>query len=89
MNFISINKSLNTDKLKDGSPDVLLYAYNDITQQWDTLDKLQRYKSLDTDKKCGYLIELQHFSKFAVGGIQPPVDETWKLVYIIMSILFI
>ena len=71
LSYITINKSLNTDKLKDGCPDVLLYAYNEITQQWDTLDTLQRYKLFDTADKCGYLIKLQHFSKFAVGGIQP------------------
>jgi len=76
LGYITINKLLNTNKLKDGCPDLSLYAYNEKNQQWNTLDKLQRYKSLDTDKKCGYLIELQHFSKFAVGGIQPPVDET-------------
>ncbi|HEY5738059.1 MAG TPA: hypothetical protein VIS28_07255, partial [Nitrososphaeraceae archaeon] len=71
LSYITINKSLNTDKLKDGCPDVLLYAYNEITQQWDTIDTLQRYKLFDTEDKCGYLIKLQHFSKFAVGGIQP------------------
>ncbi len=74
--YISINKSLNTHKLKDGCPDVSLYAYNEKNQQWNTLDKLQRYKLLDTEEKCGYFIELQHFSKFAVGGSQPPIDET-------------
>lgn len=71
LSYISINKSLNTAKLKDGCPDVSLYAYNEINQQWDTLDKLQRYKLFDTGQKCGYIVELQHFSKFAVGGIQP------------------
>ncbi len=76
LSYISINKSLNTAKLMDGCPDVSLYAYNEIKQQWDTLDKLQRYKLFDTDEKCGYIIELKHFSKFAVGGIQPPIDET-------------
>lgn len=76
LSYISINKSFNTAKLKDGCPDVSLYAYNEINQQWDTLDKLQRYKLFDTDEKCGYIIELKHFSKFAVGGTQPPIDET-------------
>ncbi len=76
LGYISVNKSLNIHKLKDGCPDLSLYAYNEINQQWNTLDKLQRYKLLDTAEKCGYLIELQHFSKFAVGGIQPPIDET-------------
>ncbi len=76
LSYISINKSFNTAKLMDGCPDVSLYAYNEIKQQWDTLDKLQRYKLFDTDEKCGYIIELKHFSKFAVGGIQPPIDET-------------
>ena len=71
LSYIAIDKSLNTDKLKDGCPDVSLYAYNEITQQWDTLDTLQRHKLFDTEDKCGYLIKLQHFSKFAVGGIQP------------------
>jgi hypothetical protein len=71
LSYIAIGKSLNTDKLKDGCPNVSLYAYNEITQQWDTLDTLQRYKLFDTEDKCGYLIKLQHFSKFAVGGIQP------------------
>jgi hypothetical protein len=76
MSYISINKSLNTDKLIDGCPNVSLYAYNEKNQQWNTLDKLQRYKLFDTEEKCGYFIEFQHFSKFAVGGTQPPVDET-------------
>jgi hypothetical protein len=71
LSYIAIDKSLNTDKLKDGCPDVSLYAYNEITQQWDTLDTLQRHKLFDTEDECGYLIKLQHFSKFAVGGIQP------------------
>ena len=71
LSYIAIDKSLNTDKLKDGCPDVSLYAYNEITQQWDKLDTLQRYKLFDTEDKCGYLLKLQHFSKFAVGGIQP------------------
>lgn len=72
LSYISINKSLNTAKLQDGCPDVSLYVYNEINQQWNTLDKLQRYKFIDTDEKCGYILELQHFSKFAVGGSQPP-----------------
>ncbi|HSE99258.1 MAG TPA: SpaA isopeptide-forming pilin-related protein [Nitrososphaeraceae archaeon] len=76
MSYISINKSLNTDKLIDGCPNVSLYAYNEKNQQWNTLDKLQRYKLFDTEEKCGYVIKFQHFSKFAVGGTQPPVDET-------------
>jgi hypothetical protein len=71
LSYISINKSLNTAKLNDGCPDVSLYAYNEINEQWDTLDKLQRYGLFDTEEKCGYIIKLQHFSKFAVGGIKP------------------
>jgi len=71
LSYISINKSLNTAKLNDGCPDISLYAYNEINEQWDTLDKLQRYGLFDTEEKCGYIIKLQHFSKFAVGGIKP------------------
>ena len=76
LSYISVNKSLDTDKLNDGCPDLSLYTYNEINEQWNTIDKLQRYKLFDTDEKCGYVIKLQHFSKFAVGGIKPPVDQT-------------
>jgi hypothetical protein len=72
LSYISINKSLDIDKLNDGCPDVSLYAYNEINEQWNILDKLQRYGLFDTEEKCGYIIKLQHFSKFAVGGIKPP-----------------
>ena len=72
LSYISIDKSLDIDKLNDGCPDVSLYAYNEINEQWNILDKLQRYGLFDTEEKCGYIIKLQHFSKFAVGGIKPP-----------------
>ncbi|HJT85856.1 MAG TPA: hypothetical protein VJ697_15340 [Nitrososphaeraceae archaeon] len=71
LSYISINKYLDTSKLEDGCPDVSLYAYNEIDKQWNILDKLQRYEFLDTQEKCGYVMELPHFSKFAVGGIKP------------------
>jgi hypothetical protein len=61
---------LNISKLPDGCPDVKLYSFNEFDAKWQQLDKPIRSATLDTHDECGYILQTQHFSKFAVGGIR-------------------
>jgi hypothetical protein len=70
---ILVSKSspqLNISKLPDGCPDVKLYSFNEFDAKWQQLDKPIRSATLDTHDECGYILQTQHFSKFAVGGIR-------------------
>ncbi len=46
-----------------------LYSFNESIAKWQQLDKPIRAAMLDVHDECGYILQTQHFSKFAVGGI--------------------
>ncbi|MGB7954572.1 MAG: hypothetical protein WCF23_11385 [Candidatus Nitrosopolaris sp.] len=56
-------------KLPDGCPNISLYSFNESIAKWQQLDKPIRAAMLDIHDECGYILQTQHFSKFAVGGI--------------------
>jgi hypothetical protein len=69
---ILVSKSsphLTMSKLPDGCPNISLYSFNDSIAKWQQLDKPIRAAMLDIHDECGYILQTQHFSKFAVGGI--------------------
>ncbi|MGB6674030.1 MAG: hypothetical protein WBE34_16485, partial [Candidatus Nitrosopolaris sp.] len=69
---ILVSKSsphLTMSKLPDGCPNISLYSFNESIAKWQQLDKPIRAAMLDIHDECGYILQTQHFSKFAVGGI--------------------
>lgn len=74
---IRVNKSLNITKLTDTCPDIRLFTFNDSTAKWqqDDVGKPIRAAMLDINNECGYILQTEHFSKFAVGGVKPPPTE--------------
>jgi hypothetical protein len=82
---IRIDKVLNTTKLQDGCPDVGLFSYNDTARVWhEEINKPARDRSMDTEAECGYILEIDHFSRFAVvakNSVSPPpplLDNTQR-----------
>jgi hypothetical protein len=68
--LVSKSSRLSIAKLPDGCPDISLYSFNESVAKWQQLDKPIRAAILDVHDECGYILQTQHFSKFAVGGIK-------------------
>jgi hypothetical protein len=68
--LVSKSSRLSIAKLPDGCPDISLYSFNESVAKWQQLDKPIRAAMLDGHDECGYILQTQHFSKFAVGGIK-------------------
>jgi hypothetical protein len=68
--LVSKSSHLSISKLPDGCPDIKLYSFIESIAKWQQLDKPMRATMLDTHDECGYILQTQHFSKFAVGGIK-------------------
>jgi hypothetical protein len=68
--LVSKSSYLSISQLPDGCPDIRLYSYNESIAKWQQLDKPGRATMQDTHDECGYILQTQHFSKFAVGGIK-------------------
>jgi hypothetical protein len=66
--LVSKSSRLSIAKLPDGCPDISLYSFNESVAKWQQLDKPIRAAILDVHDECGYMLQTQHFSKFAVGG---------------------
>lgn len=67
-----IKRNLEVPKLADGCPDVNLYLLNEAVNPtiWTFLNKPTREPTLDNAQECGYSVQPDHFSKFAVGGVK-------------------
>ena len=64
-----VNKTLpGFDQLPDGCIDFQLLLFDEETEDWDVLEEL-RNPTRDTDTQCGFTLQPEHFSKFAVGGV--------------------
>jgi hypothetical protein len=68
---ITVARSANLTKLQDGCPDIKLFALDESQNLWKTLSKPLRDKTHDTEAGCAYILDLDHFSKFSVGGVRP------------------
>ena len=68
--LVSKSSRLSIAKLPDGCPNISLYSFNESVAKWQQLDKPIRAAMLDVHDECGYILQTQHFSKFAVGGIK-------------------
>jgi hypothetical protein len=68
--LVSKSSYLSISKLPDGCPDIRLYSFNESIAKWQQLNKPVRATMQDTHDECGYILQTQHFSKFAVGGIR-------------------
>jgi hypothetical protein len=72
--IIGALKSINSVKLDDGCPKMAAGLFNEQTGKWQPA-KINRTQSLDTSTvECSYKLQTEHFSKFAVGGVVPPVE---------------
>lgn len=67
-----IKRNLEVAKLADGCPDVNLYSLNESVDPavWILLNKPTREPTLDNVQECGFAVQPEHFSKFAVGGVK-------------------
>jgi hypothetical protein len=75
---ILVNRSLDITKLSDGCPAIKLFFFDESKDRWTEVPynkQPMRYKSIDTADACGYTLETEHFSKFAVGGIRPLSEQ--------------
>lgn len=68
---ITVARSANLTKLQDGCPDIKLFVLDESQNLWKTLSKPLRDKTHDTEAGCAYILVLDHFSKFSVGGVRP------------------
>lgn len=73
-----ISKDIDIVKLADGCPDISLYFLDGAT--WTTVKKPARDASLDTTQLCGYVLETDHWSKFAVGGVKIAVQALQSII---------
>ena len=71
---IQVIKTLDVDTLEDGCPDITLLMFNESTSLWQEVRNPVRDATLDTADLCGYVVEPDHFSKFAVGGVKISVQ---------------
>jgi hypothetical protein len=74
---ITVNKSANFSRLEDGCPDIRLFTLDESDENmWKELSEPTRNKIHDTETGCAYILELEHFSKFSVGGVRPSSPQT-------------
>lgn len=58
------------NRLSDGCPSIGLFSFNEVDKKWELSSKPVREPAFDRLNWCGYTLQTQHFSKFAVGGIK-------------------
>jgi hypothetical protein len=74
---IIVDRSANITKLEDGCPDIKLFTLDESERNiWQNLPKPARDKTQDTENGCAYVLNLEHFSKFSVGGVRPSSPQT-------------
>lgn len=74
---ITVDRTANLTKLQDGCPDIKLFALDESEKNlWENLAKPLRDKTRDTEASCAYILDLEHFSKFSVGGVRPSSPQT-------------
>jgi hypothetical protein len=74
---IMVDRSANITKLEDGCPDISLSTLDESERNiWQNLPKPARDKTYDTENGCAYVLDLEHFSKFSVGGVRPSSPQT-------------
>jgi hypothetical protein len=74
---ITVDRSANFTKLPDGCPDIRLFTLNESeSNMWENLSIPVRDKMHDTGTSCAYILDLEHFSKFSVGGVRPSSPQT-------------
>jgi hypothetical protein len=66
-------KSLNAKKLQDGCPVISAGVFDEQTKKWKKV-VATREELLDSLDICAYNLYPGHFSKFAVGGVVPPIQ---------------
>jgi hypothetical protein len=74
---IVVDKNANISKLDDGCPDIKLFTLDESGENmWQKLSEPTRDKTHDNEYGCAYILDLQHFSKFSVGGVRPSSSQT-------------
>ena len=74
---IVIDKSANISKLEDGCPEINLFTLDESGENmWQKLSEPTRDKTHDNEYGCAYILDLEHFSKFSVGGVRPSSPQT-------------
>jgi hypothetical protein len=74
---IVVDKSANISKLQDGCPEINLFTLDESRENmWQKLSEPTRDKTHDSEYGCAYILDLEHFSKFSVGGVRPSSPQT-------------
>jgi hypothetical protein len=74
---IVVDKSANISKLEDGCPEINLFTLDESGENmWQKLSEPTRDKTHDNEYGCAYILDLEHFSKFSVGGVRPSSPQT-------------
>lgn len=74
---IVVDKSANISKLEDGCPEINLFTLDESRENmWQELSEPTRDKTHDNEYGCAYILDLEHFSKFSVGGVRPSSPQT-------------
>ena len=75
--IIVVDKSAKISKLEDGCPAIRLLTLDESQGNvWKDLSKPIRDEISDTETGCAYMLDLEHFSKFSVGGVRPSLPQT-------------
>jgi hypothetical protein len=74
---IKVDRSASFIKLDDGCLKIRLFTIDELEgNRWQELSEPSRDMLHDTDAGCAYVLDLQHFSKFSVGGVRPSSPQT-------------
>jgi hypothetical protein len=75
--IIGVDKSANISRLADGCPDISLFTINESNvKRWQKINDPKREPTQDTSSRCAYILEIDHFSKFSVGGVKPSTSQS-------------
>lgn len=73
---VVVNKTIaGFDQLEDGCADFQMLIFNEESEEWEIVEKL-RNPNFDTEEQCGFTLLPEHFSKFAVGGVNGQTVST-------------
>jgi hypothetical protein len=74
---INVDRSASFIKLEDGCPQIRLFTIDELEgNRWEELSEPLRDRLHDTEAGCADVLDLEHFSKFSVGGVRPSSPQT-------------
>jgi hypothetical protein len=71
--IVGVDKSANISRLADGCPDISLFTINESdVKRWQKINDPKR----ELSSRCAYILKIDHFSKFSVGGVKPSTSQS-------------